>query len=225
MARRLRINAPGFPFHVVQRGNNRQVIFRDDLDRLYYLECLVRAADRYDCAVHCYALMGNHVHLLVTPGRRTALAKMMQSVGVRYVQYVNKRYERTGGLWDGRYRDNLVNTDAYLVVCYRYIELNPVRAGLVAFPADWHWSSHRCNAYGEPDRIVTMHSYYAALAPTGKQRRSRYREWFKQSLTDGELRAVRKAIRQQLALDDEVGKSELVNGVPGSGGRRRKAKK
>jgi len=209
MPRRPRIYVPGFPFHVVQRGNDRRAIFFDDADRSYYLKCLVEAVELNDCAVHCYTLMGNHVHLLVTPGNRNALGNAMQSVGVRYVQYFNKRHERTGGLWDGRYRASLVNTDRYLQACYRYIESNPVRAGIVADPVAWRWSSYRFHAHGEPDPVVSAHSYYKDLARTGIKRRSRYRNWFAVTLTDDELHNIRQTTLQQLVLGDEAFKQHV----------------
>ncbi len=209
MTRRRRIFVPGYPLHVVQRGNDRCAIFLNDSDRIRYLDFLVDAAGRHECAVHCYVLMGNHVHLLMTPGTKESLAATMQSVGIRYVRYFNTTYERTGGLWEGRYRASLVNTDRYLAACYRYIELNPVRANLVANPADWPWSSHRLHAFGEPDRVVSVHDNYADLGPTAQHRRSRYRRWFRDSPTEDELKNIRETIRQELVLGDDAFKQQL----------------
>ena len=180
--------------HVVQRGNNRRVIFFDNTDRVLYLDFLVDAAEREGCAIHCYVLMGNHVHLLMTPGTDESLPRTMQSLGVRYVRYFNRRYERTGGLWDGRYHDSLVNTDSYLQVCFRYIEMNPVRANLVANPADYRWSSHRHHAFGETDRIVATHSFYLDLADAAARRQERYRALFREDLTDDELNTIRERL-------------------------------
>jgi putative transposase len=190
--------------HVVQRGNDRREIFLDDTDRALYLDFLVDAAKREGCAIHCYALMGNHVHLLTTPGADESLPRTMQSVGVRYVRYFNRRYERTGGLWDGRYRASLVNTDSYLQACFRYIEMNPVRAGIVADPADYYWSSHRHHAIGETDRVVATHSFYLDLADAAARRQQRYRALFREDLTDDEL----DTIRERLVSD-----TNLRNGV------------
>ena len=166
----------------------------DDDDRVRYLDFLLEAADRESCAIHCYVLMGNHVHLLMTPGSEDSLPKTMQSIGVRYVRYINTRYERTGGLWDSRYRTSLVDTDRYLTVCYRYIEMNPVRAGMVDKPEDYPWSSHRHHAFNQIDRIVTTHSFYMDLAGTGSDRRRRYRALFDEQLTDEQLDALRRAV-------------------------------
>ena len=180
--------------HVVQRGNDRRAIFLDDTDRALYLDFLVDAAKREGCAIHCYALMGNHVHLLTTPGADESLPRTMQSVGIRYVRYFNRRYERTGGLWDGRYRASLVNTDSYLQACFRYIEMNPVRAGIVADPADYHWSSHRHHAIGETDSVVATHSFYLDLADTAARRQQRYRALFREDLTEDELDTIRERL-------------------------------
>jgi putative transposase len=204
MTRRRRIYVPGYPLHVVQRGNDRCAIFLDNQDRGQYLDFLFEAAEQHECAVHCYVLMGNHVHLLMTPENATALPRTMQSVGVRYVRYFNTTYERTGGLWESRYRACLVNTDRYLQACYRYIELNPVRANFVSDPADWPWSSHCLHAYGKPDRVVTLHNYYADLAVTAKRRQSRYRNWFHDSPTEDELHNIRESTRQELVFGDDA---------------------
>jgi putative transposase len=210
MTRRRRIFVPGYPMHVVQRGNNRRAIFLDDDDRMRYLDILVEAAGRHECAIHCYVLMGNHVHLLMTPATASALPCTMQSVGIRYVRYFNTTNERTGGLWDGRYRASLVNTDGYLQTCYRYIELNPVRAKLVADPADWRWSSYRRHAYGEPDRVVSVHSYYDDLAATAERRRSCYRHGFRDALTEKELETIRETTRRELVLGDDAFKDQIA---------------
>jgi len=209
MTRRRRIFVPGYPLHVVQRGNDRRAIFLDDSDRIRYLDFLVEATERHECAVHCYVLMGNHVHLLMTPASAESLAATIQSVGIRYVRYFNTTYERTGGLWEGRYRASLVNTDNYLQACYRYIELNPVRANLVTNPADWPWSSHRLHAFGLPDRVVSIHNYYADLGTSVQRRRSRYLNWFRDPLTEDELKNIRETTHQELVLGDDAFKQQL----------------
>jgi len=174
-----------------------------------YLKILSEAAEKNDCAINCYVLMGNHVHLLMTPGTDQALPKTMQSLGVRYVRYFNTAYDRTGGLWDGRYRANLVTTDNYLQACYRYIELNPVRAGLVADPADWIWSSHRFHALGQSDRVVSTHGFYADLGDTDHRRQMRYRALFREQLTERELETIRETTRGEYVLGDDAFKRHL----------------
>ena len=194
MTRKHRTFVEGLPVHVVQRGVNRCDIFANDQDRRKYLGVLVEASEKHDCPVHCYTLMGNHVHLLMTPARKESLPKTMQSVNVRYVWHFNHGHERTGPLFESRYRTDLVDTDPYLQVCYQYIELNPVRAGLCKQPDDYRWSSHRHHAYGEPDRLVTRHGAYLALASDDAGRQSRYREWFRQPLKDEPLAQIRSGV-------------------------------
>lgn len=180
MTRKLRSFVPGCPVHVIQRGVNRCDIFANDKDRITYLDSLIGASDKHDCPVHCYVLMGNHVHILMTPANRDSLAKTMQSVNVRYVWHFNRRHERTGPLWESRYMARHVTTDGYLKICYQYIELNPVRSGFCTQPADYRWSSHRHHAYGDHDRVVTRHRSYTLLGETNAERQQRYRGWFGQ---------------------------------------------
>lgn len=151
MPRLPRFGLLGIPQHVIQRGNNRQPCFADEEDYQFYLECAQTASKRCGCAVHAYVLMTNHVHLLVTPHRKEAVPRFMQHIGRRYVQYFNFRYRRSGTLWEGRYKASLVDTEAYVLKCYRYIEMNPVRAGMVRGPSDYRWSRHRHNALDAGD--------------------------------------------------------------------------
>ena len=147
MARLPRFVLPGQPQHVIQRGNNRQDIFRAKGDYHYYLEKLGEVADKHQCDIHAYVLMTNHVHLLVTPHQENSIGKMMQTLGRYYVQYFNDRYQRTGTLWEGRYKATLIDTEQYLLTCMRYIELNPVRAkNMAKHASEYPWSSYRCNA-------------------------------------------------------------------------------
>ena len=142
MARQPRLDLRGIPQHVVQRGNDRQACFTAETDYLRYLQELREASSKHDCAIHAYVLMTNHVHLLITPATTGAISRMMQAVGRRYVGSFNARYRRTGTLWEGRFKAALVDTDRYLLTCYRYIELNPVRAHMTDDPADYPWSSY-----------------------------------------------------------------------------------
>jgi len=132
MPRPPRLELPGVPLHVIQRGNNRAACFFGEVDRRFYLQCLAKSAARTDCAIHAYVLMTNHVHLLVTPGAPGSAAAMLQDIGRRYVRVINTIHGRTGTLWEGRFKSSLVDTERYLLTCHRYIELNPVRAGLAA---------------------------------------------------------------------------------------------
>lgn len=145
---------------MVRRGNNRQPIFFEEADNLAYLAWLNESAERYDCAIHAYVLMTNHVHLLLTPKDAQSVSRMMQYLGRRFVPYINHRYGRSGTLWEGRFKSSLVQSEAYLLACARNIELNPVRAAMVARPAEYRWSSHRANAGGNTDALLRPHETY-----------------------------------------------------------------
>ena len=155
MPRLPRYVLPGVPQHIIQRGNNRQAIFACEDDYSVYLDWLKRAAEQYGLAIHAYVLMTNHVHLLATPDAEDSIGKTLQSLGRRYVQYFNRRYGRTGTLWESRYRATVIDSESYLLACSRYIELNPVRAAMVGEPGEYPWSSYRCNAMGQEDGLVT----------------------------------------------------------------------
>lgn len=166
MARLARLTVPGYPHHVIQRGNNRQAIFVSPDDHRFMLGLLAENALRFGVQLHAYVLMGNHFHLLATPGSDTGLSQMMQAVGRRYVRYFNDRQGRTGTLWEGRYRSTLVQTERYLLACMAYIDLNPVRAGMVAEARDHPWSSHHHYIGTQADKLVTPHPLYWSLGNT-----------------------------------------------------------
>lgn len=186
--------------HVVQRGNDRQPCFLDVVDYQRYLRALKEAAIECECHVHAYVLMPNHVHLLVTPATLGGVSRMMQQLGRGYVGYFNTRHHRSGTLWEGRFKSSLVDSDRYLLTCYRYIEMNPVRAAMVAAPGDYLWSSHGSNALGEPDAVVSPHSLYLGLGRNDIERRAAYRELLRLSISDDDLSAIRKHVRQQRVL-------------------------
>ena len=160
MPRQPRLFIPGQPQHIVVRGHSRAPVFMQEDDFRYFYRCLREAAHKNLLSIHAWVLMHNHIHLLVTPANENALAKTMQSVGRRYAHYFNRRYHRTGSLWEGRYKSSLVDTDYYLLSCYRYIELNPVRAGMVIQPEDYAYSSYHANALGKVDSMVTPHELF-----------------------------------------------------------------
>ncbi len=192
MPRRPRMCVPGIPSHVITRGNDRQACFFNNEDYQYYLDCLKDAVDRYQVQVHAYVLMTNHVHLLMTPGKEESIAKVMQSLGRRYVQHINHLYKRSGTLWEGRYKSSLVLDDSYVLACYRYIELNPVRANMVLLPGDYHWSSYHYNAYACQNDLLSMHSCYEALG-TANERKDHYRKLFsgyQDKNTDSQIRTA-----------------------------------
>src|SRR4051812_23176241 len=142
MPRRARLSLPNIPWHIIQRGNNRAVCFAAEADYRRYLDELAELSKRFGCAVHAYALMTNHVHLLLTPDEAEGPGLLMKHLGQRYVQHVNRAYGRSGTLWEGRFRSCLTQSEDYLLACQRYIELNPVRAGMVRHPRDYRWSSY-----------------------------------------------------------------------------------
>lgn len=200
MPRQPRLDLAGVPQHVGQRGNNRQPCFLREQDYLCYLTQLNDAARTHGCRIHAYVLMTNHVHLLLTPAAAGAVARMMQSLGRRYVGYINATYHRTGTLWEGRYKACLVDSERYLMTCYRYIELNPVRAAMVYEPEAYAWSSYRCNAEGAADRLVQPHAQYLQLGSTQEARCAAYRALFAEAIGQDRMEEIRLYVQQQRAL-------------------------
>lgn len=200
MARLPRYVAPGQPQHVIQRGNNRSAIFADARDHHVFHDYLGEACERHGTQVHAYVLMTNHVHLIMTPCKDNGIGKVMQAVGRRYVQYFNRRQGRTGTLWEGRYRATLIDSDRYLLTCYRYVELNPVRAGLVAHPAQYRWSSYGANAFGHHDPLITAHERYSALGSGAEDRQAAYRTLFRSVLDERTVAEIREATNKAWAL-------------------------
>lgn len=193
MPRKPRFFLPDIPAHVVQRGHSREAVFFEDCDYQAYLHWLEEAANRYACAIHAYVLMTNHVHLLVTPKDKQGISRMMQYVGRRYVPYINATYGASGSIWEGRYKASLIHDEEYLLTCMRYIELNPVRAGMVKSPARYRWSSYRANAQGKHDALITPHSLYLALAKTPVNRLAAYKALIRAHLDEVELEQLRAA--------------------------------
>jgi putative transposase len=230
MARAGRYFLPDQPLHVIQRGNNRQAVFfaRDDYEQ--YRSWLVEAASEYGCAVHAYVLMTNHVHLLVTPADAESLPRTMQSLGRRYVRHINARYRRTGTLWEGRYRAAPIDSEAYFLACSRYIELNPVRAGMVAHPRDYRWSSYRAHADGVSDSLVVDHPLYLRLGSNPSDCQRTYAALFEAPLSESFVDELRAATNGGWALGDDgfkqrvakmLGRRRVEPGTPGRPRRER----
>jgi putative transposase len=209
MARQSRLILPNQPHHVIQRGNDRQLIFREPEDYQRFLGWLKDAARFYSVAVHAYVLMPNHLHLLATPSDTAGLALMMQKVGRLYVPWFNNKYQRYGGLFQGRYRTSLVDTDAYFLACSRYIELNPVRAQLASSPLDYPWSSYAHHAGVRADSVVSDHSLFWALGNTPFQREAAYMGLVEQGLNDEELALINLAVLKGAPLGTDTFKAEL----------------
>ncbi len=224
MPRRARLALPNVPLHIIQRGNNRQACFYADQDYRFYLDWLREHADKIGCRVHAYVLMTNHVHLLISAERPDAPGALMKALGQRYVQYVNRTYRRSGTLWEGRFRSCLTQEEGYLLACQRYIELNPVRANMVAHPAEYRWSSYRANAQGEPDALLKPHALYRTLGKDAASREAAYRELFRYQLEPGLVDEIRRATNGNYALGNATFAAQVTSAlgrraVPGKSGR------
>ena len=224
MPRRARLRIAGAPLHIIQRGNNRSSCFFKDHDYGCYLHHLDELAARYACSIHAYVLMTNHVHLLLTPSLPDGASLLMKYLGQRYVQYVNRVYERSGTLWEGRFRSSIVQAETYLLRCQRYIELNPVRAGMVDTPGAYRWSSFAANALGYHNVLVTPHSLFLALGANESSRRAAYVELFGNEPGIRELEEIRTSANAGYALGDERFRKEIAIALgrrtgPGKPGR------
>jgi putative transposase len=212
MPRPPRLVVPGVPLHVIQRGSNRMATF-NSLDELECFRALLYAASRrFECPIHAYVFMTNHVHLLITPEDDQGPSRMMQVIGSQYAQYVNERYQRTGPLWDGRFRSCVVNSEQYVFGCSRYIELNPVRAGMASEPGHYSWSSYRHNAQGLHDPLITPHALYCALGVQPADRQAAYRALF----GEPEMPEALEAIRHAANTGDVLGDDTFRRGIEGS---------
>jgi len=209
MARLPRLCLPGIPQHVIQRGNNRQVCFAANDDLAAYANWLEEYAREWDVAVHAWVFMTNHVHLLLTPNREDSISKMMQALGRRYVRYFNRTYRRSGTLWEGRFRSCVVDAEEYLLTCQRYIELNPVRAGMVNSPEEYIWSSYRANGLAKPAKLWTPHSIYCQLGRTASKRALAYRRLFDAHLDAQSFEEIRSATNTGMALGSDRFKDEI----------------
>jgi putative transposase len=203
MPRKRRFFLADVPVHVVQRGNNRQAIFFEENDYRVYLDWLAEAAAAHGCAIHAYVLMTNHIHLLMTPADGQAISATLQAIGRRFVPYINHCYGRTGTLWEGRFRASPVQEEGYLLVCYRYIELNPVRAGMVELPAAYPWSSYRANGLGNHSPLVSPHAAYLALGANGPERQAAYRGLFAAHIDPEMLNGVRACLQTGTPLGND----------------------
>jgi putative transposase len=223
MPRPTRLNLPNIPQHVTQRGNKRQACFFSDDDYCLYLKLLAASCRRHTCELHAYVLMTNHVHLLITPTTPEGVSLVIRDLGRDFVRIINKIYRRTGTMWEGRFRSSLVDKEHYCLACYRYIELNPVRAGMVRNPADYPWSSFQHNTLAEPDPLITPHESWLRLGENNTDRRRAYLALFGDPLEPPEIDNIRYGIRKGLPTGTERFKSEieqslsikLGNGKPG----------
>lgn len=203
MPRQPRYFLPDYPQHIVIRGVNKQDTFFEPDDYEHFKRTLSHAVEKYGCAIHSYVLMTNHVHLLATPSHERSIPKVMQAIGRSYVQSLNRKHDRTGALWQGRYKSCLVQDDHYLLTCQRYIELNPVRAGMVAHPAAYPHSSYHRNALGRSDPLLTPHKVYLDLGRSALERRTTYSRIIEPELDADSLRTIRVSTNACLVLGTE----------------------
>ena len=209
---------------MVQRGHNRCNCFYDEIDKACYLSILETYLTAYHVQLHAFVLMSNHIHLLLTAGKEGVISSVIQNLGRDYVHYFNKRYHRVGTLWDGRFKDSLVETDQYFLTCQRYIELNPVRAKMVDHPADYHWSSYHANARGIKIKVITPHQVYLNLAETPEKRLENYQALFEGGLPDHDLKSIRDAIKHSYPLANESYIQYLTTKYNMRFGRRKKGR-
>ncbi len=229
MPRKPRFVLPGEPQHVIVRGINREPIFYDDADCRYYISKLKEALIKHNCSLHAYVLMTNHVHLLLTPETEQSISKAIQMLDRYYVQYFNSTYGRTGSLWEGRYKSTLIDSEQYLLSCYRYIELNPVRAQMVDHPSEYPWSSYRRNGIGQANPIVELHYKYEELGRAEEERQQGYRALFKTHLSTKTLAEIREAANKEWVLGSDYFKDKIAEklkrrtrALPRGGDRRSK---
>ena len=215
MARLKRLYMPGCSQHIIQRGNNKNACFYSDSDYKFYLHLLEGASRKYEVLIHAFVLMTNHVHLLVTPTSEFSVSRMMQSIGRSYVQYINHTYDRTGTLWEGRYKSTLVDSDHYFLIVSRYIELNPVRAKMADHPAEYPWSSYQGNGLGKEVKLLTPHYLYKDLGETKSERAKNYNGLFEDHVPERTLEELREAINKGWV----VGSNKFIKEVRSACGR------
>jgi putative transposase len=224
MPRKPRFYLPGIPAHVVQRGNCRQATFFGDDDYAAYLHWLREGAKQHECAIHAYVLMTNHVHLLLSPANTESISRLIQYVGRHYVTYVNHAYRKSGTLWEGRHKGCLISSEEYLLACMRYIELNPVRAGMVHAPGDYRWSSYRLNATDSEQGMLTPHALYLALGRDPEARSYAYRELFRHALDPDQVHTIRATVQTGTPLGNDRFKQQIEQTVQRKVGQPRRGR-
>lgn len=192
MARKPRLFVAGVPYHVIQRGNNKGPIFFSDNDRIFFLEVLQEAKIKHPCLIYSYCLMSNHFHLLIEPKEKENISLLMKLLGAKYVHYVNKAYRRTGTLWEGRFKCSIVGEEEYFLSCVRYIETNPMRAGIVDYPESYRWSSFRARAFGEKNYILNGNPWFSNLGYDIEECRHKYRQLFQNQIPEATFKTIRE---------------------------------
>lgn len=215
MPRRPRLCPPGFPCHVIQRGINRRTCFTCESDRIAYAHWLEEAADKFEVAIHAWVFMDNHVHLLLTPEASGGISRLMQYIGRLYVRRFNDRYARSGGLFEGRFKSHLVDSDRYVLACMRYIEMNPVRAGITSDPGQFKWSSFTAHAKRLKPSMWTPHASYLALGKLAEARATAYRRLCSTPIASTELATIRHCINKGHILGSEAFRHQVEEHIDG----------
>ena len=224
MPRKPRFFLPGVPAHIVQRGHSREPVFFENSDYSAYLEWLSEAAIRYDCDIHAYVLMTNHVHILATPKDKQGISRLMQYMGRRYVPYINHSYGTSGSIWEGRYKASLIHDEEYLLSCMRYIELNPVTADMTKAPGQYRWSSYRFNALGKRDKLITPHDLYLGMAKTHISRLEAYRDLFKAHVEEDVINDIRAAWQTGTPLGNDFFREKIERKLKSKVGQSRRGR-
>ncbi|MDH3401766.1 MAG: transposase [Chromatiales bacterium] len=224
MPRPRRLNLANVPQHVIQRGNNRQACFFNEIDHRLYLKLLDSSCQLHQCQLHAYVLMTNHVHLLMTPLKPDGVSLVLRDLGRDYVRTINKVHQRSGTLWEGRFRSSLVDATSYCLNCYRYIEMNPVRAGMVTLPGEYPWSSFRTNALGRPDRRITPHLSWMRLGENSKQRQQTYKALVEEAMDQPTIETIRRAVRKGLPTGNKMFQAEIEQALGIKLGSRRRGR-
>jgi len=192
MSRKPRLFVAGIPCHIIQRGNNRNPIFFSDEDYYFFLQVLQEAKRKHPCFVYGYCLMTNHFHLLIEPKEKENISLLMKLLGAKYVRYVNRTYKRTGTLWEGRFKCSLIEEELYFLACLHYIEMNPLRAGIINSPELYPWSSYRFRALGEKSPVLDFDPWYNGLGQNTYERQLKYRHFFQNSLSESTWKLIRE---------------------------------
>jgi len=214
MARKPRIFVADLPYHVVQRGNNKNPIFFSEKDYLFFLTALREAKIKYPCLIYSYCLMPNHFHLLIQPKEKDNISLLLKLLGSKYVRYVNKVYGRSGTLWEGRFKCSVIDAEEYFLTCLRYIEMNPLRAGLVNKIENYPWSSYKCRAFGENDYLTDFDVWYSELSSRSFQRQLIYRCQFQGGLNNSGFDLIREMTGRGAVIGGETFKvkiEQLIN--------------
>ena len=209
MPRKRRPYMAGVPCHIVQRGNNRQACFFGDDDFGFFMNVLTNTLEEFEVDLHAFVLMTNHVHLLMTPSNAEGISRVMQSVGRRYVRYINTVYGRTGTLWEGRHKASLIDSDAYLMICHKYIELNPVRAKMVKHPSEYYWSSYQANALGKEINGLKPHDLYLRLGRNKEERRLAYQGLFEESVSNEIIEEMRECLCHSYPMGNDKFRQQI----------------